>query len=371
MPAGGLGTDGTEPRYAVNSDYDFESLALALYHEWIELDLFRHGLEVFSEADFARAGLTAEDRIAIGIMAEQETGHATLLSAMLGPAAPVPCSYNYPFRTVREFVDFNQKLTRWSESGVMGYIHHLDSREAAQLLGQTIAVEGRQQQIFRQMSGLFPVPAWFVPGIPQSWAWTFLAQYVVSCPANQTRLSWQNFPNLYVVNQPNINRLDPDETGPFEVVGDRSGDPSISTLPKDESCLDDGNGTNVIGYDCSPAIARTRTEPLSFAGKKVFFTWDEPGQAVGPNNSYVTTTQAGQPKFVAWVAQLNLTYTDLTVTGPNQGFSFQPADEVFEGDPVVNGTMFVALTDSNLYLTPFNISMINPHVRALGIYQAG
>jgi len=93
--------------------------------------------------------------------------------------------------------------------------------------------------------------------------------------------------------------------------------------------------------------------------------------AVGPNNSYVTSTTAGQPTFVAWVSQLNLTYTPLTVTGANQGFTYQPANEVYQGDPAVNGTMFVALTDSDLFLTPFNLSMINPHVFALGIYQAG
>ena len=32
-PAGGLGTNGTEPRYMVNSDFDFESIALGLYQE--------------------------------------------------------------------------------------------------------------------------------------------------------------------------------------------------------------------------------------------------------------------------------------------------------------------------------------------------
>ena len=32
-PAGGLGTNGTEPRYMVESDFDFESIALGLYQE--------------------------------------------------------------------------------------------------------------------------------------------------------------------------------------------------------------------------------------------------------------------------------------------------------------------------------------------------
>jgi len=303
----------------------------------------------------------------IQFMAVQETGHATLLSNMLGETAPPQCTYDYPFTTVREFIDFNQKLTRWGESGAWGFINHLDSREVGQLLSQSIATEARQQMAFRQMSGLFPMPVWFETGIPQSWAWTYLAPYISSCPENTTRLAWQNFPTLHIVNQPNINRWSANDTKDNEVTGGRISDPGNSTIPEEESCVH----LNVTGYGCGPAISRNRSEPLSFPGRQVRFTWEEPGMAVGPNNSYVTSTTAGAPLFAAWVSQLNLTYTPLTVTGPNEGYTYQPAGEVFQGDPAVNGTMFVAITDSDLFLTPFNLTMINPHVRALGLYQAG
>ncbi|KAK7512531.1 stress response protein Rds1 [Phyllosticta citriasiana] len=367
VPAGGLGTNGTEPRYMVNSDFDFESILLGLYQEWIELDLFNNGLATFSDEDFIAAGLTAEHRELIRFMADQETGHATLLSRMLGEAAAPQCTYNYPFTTVREFIDFNSKLTRWGESGVWGFINHLDSREVGQMLSQSIATEARQEMSFRQMLGLHPQPVWFETGIPQSWAWTYLAPYISSCPEGTTRLAWQNFPALHIVNNPNPNRLSANDTEDFEVVGNRTADPSDSRIPSGESCVN----LNVTGYNCGPAISRNRSEPLSFPGRQVRFTWDEPGQAVGPNNSYVTSSTAGDPKFVAWVSQLNLTYTSLEVTGQNKGFTYQPPDVVYQGDGAVNETVFVALTDSDLYLTPFNLSMINPHVKALGLYTAG
>jgi len=351
----------------VNSDFDFESIALGLYQEWIELDLFNYGLATFTPEEFLEAGLTAEDRALIAFMAQQESGHATLLTNMLGEAAPVQCTYDYPFTTVREFIDFNQKLTRFGESGVWGFINHLDSREVGQLLSQSIATEARQQQSFRQMLGLHPYPVWFEAGIPQSWGWSYLAPYISSCPENQTRLAWQNFPALHILNQANPNRISPNDTKMNEVVGNRTSDPSDSKIPAEESCVNN----NVTGYNCGPAISRNSSEPLSFPGKQVFLSWDAPGQAVGPNNSYVTSTSAKQPQFVAWVSQLNLTYTPLTMTGENSGSTFQPAGEVYQGDPAVNGTMFIALTDKNIFLTPFNLSMINPHVVALGLYQAG
>ncbi len=365
--AGGLGTNGSLPRYMVNSDFDFESIALGLYQEWIELDLFHDGLARFTDEQFNAAGLGPEARSLIQFMADQETGHSTLLTNMLGERAPKQCVYNYPYTTVREWVDFMQRVTRFGESGTWGFINHLDSREVAQLLSQSIATEARQQLIFRQMSGLTPMNVWFENGWPQSWAWTMLAPYISYCPENTTRLAWQNFPTLRILNNANINRYSPNDTAQdgSETVGPRIVDPSRSNIT--ESCVN----LNVTGYGCGPAIARNRSEPLSFPGKKVLFQWEAPGSPVGPNNSYVTSTTAGAPKFVGWSQQLNLTYSPLTVTGNNTGFTYQPKGFVYDSHGIINGTMAIMLTDLDLYVTPFNVSLLNPHIVALGLYQAG
>ena len=100
---------------------------------------------------------------------------------------------------MRDFVDFCQKLTRFGESGVYGFLEHLDSHAAANLLLQSIATEARQQMVFRQLEGLFPMPVFFEPGISQSMAWTLLAPHIASCPADNTRIAWQNFPALTIM----------------------------------------------------------------------------------------------------------------------------------------------------------------------------
>ncbi|KAI9043494.1 ferritin-like domain-containing protein [Aspergillus affinis] len=369
VPAGGVGTNGTTPVYNAKSDFDYESLALALYQEYIELDLFHDGLARFSAEDFTAAGLTAEDRYLIQFMAEQEVGHATMLTNILGANAPKQCTYNYPYTTVQEFIDFCQKLTRFGESGVYGFLGHLDSREAATLLTQSITTEARQQMIFRQFEGLFPMPVWFEAGIPQSWAWTLLAPYISSCPSGQTRLAWQNFPALHILNQPNPTRIDGGSAF-NETSGGGMNPLTNSGVPEAQSCVN----STVAGTNCSPAITHNRTQPLSYPGRSVSLTWDAPGAAVGPNNSYVTSSTAGQPKFVAWVTQLNVTYSALNSngSGSRSGTTVQPDLQTYAGDPAINGTVFIAVTDSDLYLTPFNLSMINPHVVAgPALYQAG
>ncbi|ESZ91568.1 hypothetical protein SBOR_8038 [Sclerotinia borealis F-4128] len=373
QPAGGLGTNGTEPVYRVQSDFDYQSILLGLYQEWIELDLFHDILAKFSEEEFTAAGLTPSDRFLIEFMADQESGHATLLSNLLGgPGGATPqCTYNYPYSTVTEAFDFAQKLTRFGESGVWGFQSHLDSREVAQLLDQSIATEARQQMIFRQFAGLFPMPVWFETGIPQSWAWTLLAPYISSCPSDSKRLVWQNFPRLIVLNQPNIARRNATQTGFNETVGFGAAAPSKSNLTQIDSCI----GNNVTGFDCSASVSQNRSIPLSYPGREVFLQWDNPGQAVGPNNSYVTSTGAGAPEFAMWVSQLNVTYSPLmnvsSANGVNYGMTIQPDVSTYEGDPAINGTMFLALTDTNHVYTAFNLSNVNPHVVALAMYQAG
>ncbi|KAJ6102668.1 hypothetical protein N7486_005095 [Penicillium sp. IBT 16267x] len=358
-PAGGVGTKGSIPVYNAKSDFDYESLALVLYQEWIELDLFQDGLRRFSVDDFKSAGLTSKDRDLIAFMAQQEVGHATMVSNILGAQAPQQCAYIYPYKTVSEFIDFAQKLTRFGEAGVYGFLAHLNSREAATLLTQSITTEARQQLIFRQFEGLFPMPEWFEVGIPQSWAWTLLAPYVSWCPLNQTRLVWQNFPALRILNQPSVSN------------GGSGGD-NTSTTQNDTLSA----GTNVVNGSRrkkSPRanVTTENVAPLSYPGRQVALQWDNPGNAIGPNNSYVTTSQATTPKYVVWVSQLNVTYTTLNVNG-TRGYTIQPDLQTYQGDPAINGTMFIAITDSDPVLSAFNLSLINPHIVAgPAIYQAG
>lgn len=365
-PAGGQGTNGSAPVYRVQSDFDYQSIALGLYQEYIELDLFHYGLATYSVEEFEAAGLNSEDRFLLEFMADQEVGHATLLTNMLGDNAPKQCTYNYPSMNLREYIDFSQKLTRWGESGVYGFLNHLDAREVGQLLLQSITTEARQQMIFRQFNGQFPMPVWFEVGIPQSWAWTLLAPYISSCPEGQQQLIWQNFPALHILNQPNPARIDGADVW-NETRGDYANTLSTDDIAPEDACA---NAT-AVGENCAPAITHNRTEPLSYPGREVFLQWDAPGVPIGPNNSYVTSTSAGEPKFALWATQLNVTYSPLLNVSGNSAYTIQPNVSTYEGDPAINGTMFLAITDEDLYVTPFNLTMVNPHVYALGLYQAG
>lgn len=67
---------------------------MALNQEYIELDLFHYGLARFSEQEFLDAGLAAEYRFLIEYMADQEVGHAEMITNLLyrtfGYCCPLP-----------------------------------------------------------------------------------------------------------------------------------------------------------------------------------------------------------------------------------------------------------------------------------------
>ncbi|OCH84302.1 Rds1 protein [Obba rivulosa] len=338
-PSGGVGLNVT-PIYEPMSDFDYQTMLLGLHQEFIELDLFHYGLMQFSQQDFAEAGITPEDMFLIEYMADQEVGHATMFIDMIeaaGAVATKPCNYSYPIGSVYEFLDFCQKITRLGESGTYGFLPHLNSQPSASLIAQAVTIEARQQLIFRQFEGLFPMPEWFVPSLTQSMQWTLLAPFITSCPAGSPHLEWQPFPALHIQNNPNASLV----------------------------C-----GTS----NSSAAAISTNCTALSAPGMMLNLTWDSPGQNVGPNNSYTTNTTAGSPAYVAWISQLNTTYTPLTNISGNAGLTQQPGGEIFGTGtaPLVNGTMFVLVTDSDPYVTPYNLSQLNPHVVAgPAIYQAG
>ncbi|KAH8926919.1 Rds1 protein [Atractiella rhizophila] len=336
MPSGGVGVKPSDPppKYVPLSNFDFQSLNLALNQEYIELDLFHHGLARFSDADFDAHGINAEGRYLLQEMADQEVGHATALSNILGPKAAKRCNYTYPFNDVPGFLAFSSALTRWGEAGVYGFLPHLDSRPAAQILLQSITVEARQEMIFRQFEGLFPMPQWHNMGLPQSMAWTLLAPYLASCPKENPKIQWQNFPALKILNNPN---------------------PVVANA----------------------AVSRN-TSDLTAPGRMVQLQWEKPGKNVSYGNGlYKTETNAGKPKFAAWISQLNVTYTPLTnfSSDGHSAFTKQPDARLFPNSIlrglgndtapfIVNATMFIAITDTNLHVTPYNTSLINPHVVA-------
>lgn len=129
-----------------------------------------------------------------------------------------------------------------------------------------------------------------------------------------------------------------------------------------------------MGEDNQAALSNNRSTPLTAPGRQLNLTWEDPGKTVSYNNSYTTSTSAGAPRFVAWISQLNTTYTPLENIEGNSGSTYQPGGNVFGPGTVsvLNNTVFVLITDADIYVTPFNLSRLDDHVVAgPAVYTVG
>ncbi|KAL9937174.1 hypothetical protein V8E36_003583 [Tilletia maclaganii] len=323
-----------KPDYRARTPFDRASIALALHQEYIELDAFNYAIIRFSEADWEGWGITPEYVHLIRFFGQQEEGHATAFANMLGPRAPLPCSYRYPWAnatsaSVPKFIDWSQKSTQLGESGTIGWIPLLDNPAPASIVEQAIVTESRQQFAFRQLEGLFPIPVWFSTGLTQPMHWTILSRYIVACPKENKPLPWPIFPRLRVLNQPDA-----------IAAGAAAG---------------------------GPAISHNLTS-LTYPGRIVELQWDAPGEVQGPYAQRTQTVTDGIPRFAAWFGNLNVTLTSLfdVDLGARTAKTRQPGDTVFPGvgQRVINGTVFVALVDKHIFVTPENLTLTNNHIVA-------
>jgi len=315
-----------DPDYHATTDFDFDSLQLALHQEYIELDLFNYALAKFSKQDFLHYGLTPDDISLVEFFAQQEIGHVTVLTSILGSNAAKSCQYQYNFNSVGEFFDFSQRVTRYGESGIYGFLPLLENKALPHLVLLAVSTEARQQAAFRQFSGLPPVTVWFETGATQAMAWTLLSQHIISCPPSNfvKPIVFPIFPRLNITTNPNP--IDPHH---------------------------------------GPAIATNRTA-LSEPGTRVKMNWQDKGVPAGPYNQFTSSNATAGPKYAAWLSQASLIYTPLENVNGQYAETVQPGGLVFDtfGPGIVNGTMFLMITDANPPLTPGNLSLINDHIVA-------
>lgn len=91
------------------------------------------------------------------------------------------------------------------------------------------------------------MPVFFETGVPQAWAWTLLAPWIQSCPEENPKVGWSNFPALTIENEPRLQ------------------------------------------FNDSQAAVSTNRTALTQPSQRIDFTWEDPGKKVGPDNAYVTT----------------------------------------------------------------------------------
>lgn len=182
-----------------------------------------------------------------------------------------------------------------------GFLEHLDSRAAANLLLESIVTEARQQMIFRQFEGLFPMPVC----IP-------IVTVIVTTTVGRDSLTSKCLLGVLHSGHHAEHGVDTARTVHHFVPREQH-TARVAELPSTEhrrtyahsltilalrlvTLVQSNPNASALNDNNTPAITHNRSVPLSQPGHTLNLTWEDPGKQVGPDGGYNTSTSAGEGK---------------------------------------------------------------------------
>eukprot|EP01056_Protomagalhaensia_sp_Gyna25_P002443 Protomagalhaensia_sp_Gyna_25__2442@NODE_2361_length_1130_cov_21_591201_g1956_i0_p1_GENE_NODE_2361_length_1130_cov_21_591201_g1956_i0NODE_2361_length_1130_cov_21_591201_g1956_i0_p1_ORF_typecomplete_len223_score24_10Ferritin_2/PF13668_6/1_4e14Ferritin_2/PF13668_6/8_9e03MotA_ExbB/PF01618_16/0_089_NODE_2361_length_1130_cov_21_591201_g1956_i064732 len=133
-------------------------------------------------------------------MRQQEVAHAARVQYFMGNANPVqPCTYNFDYHNVHEFMRLARTVTAAAEAYYLGMIHLLDDCAAAQGMSSIVVIESIQNALFRTWSGLGVFGgASFGSALTPRQTWTIASPLILACPATNPPVNFTPFPGIQV-----------------------------------------------------------------------------------------------------------------------------------------------------------------------------
>ena len=216
------------------------------------------------------------------------------------------CTYQFPFETVREFINFSQQIRLSPRlpfpplpndpppDSSNRRIRHPRLHRTPQLTRSRPAPRPNTNSLLPRTNDIPPIRR----PLPRSCRLSNgdyaeydvddVGAFILSCPAGNPVIEFQNFPALNVVVRFRRSVF-PISSYPLHFLLTLS---STQNNPDPTPFIN----TSTLANNTNPAITHNRSIPLSFPGRLVNLTWELPGQAVGPNSSFVTNTSAGAPQ---------------------------------------------------------------------------
>jgi len=177
---------------------DVTILNYALTLEYLEANFYAGALRKFNKKAFQKAGYPAFVYERVRALAAQEASHASFLAGALGDAATVPCTYNFPYRTIPEFLALSRVLEGVGVSAYLGAAADITEDAYLTAAGSILTVEARHQAVISEIQGASGFPSAYDTPLSYSQVFSLAAPFIVSCPPNAAPLPVVNFPDLSV-----------------------------------------------------------------------------------------------------------------------------------------------------------------------------
>jgi len=128
-------------RSTTQTPTETQILQFALTLEHLENTFYTQFLDEFSKEDFAKAGFDPFVRARFEQISEHEATHVAFLTGVLGPDAPAACTYNFPVKTVDDFVTVGQVLEGVGVTAYLGAAQFLTTPSTLTSAGSILTTE--------------------------------------------------------------------------------------------------------------------------------------------------------------------------------------------------------------------------------------
>ncbi|KIY65870.1 hypothetical protein CYLTODRAFT_445070 [Cylindrobasidium torrendii FP15055 ss-10] len=178
---------------------DTAVLNYALTLEHLESAFYEGGLSKFDDKAFSDAGLSASARPLFSQIAEHEKAHVAFLSNALGANATKPCTYDFKYKDVLEFVATSQLLEGVGVSAYAGAAQYIENPDYLTAAAVVLSTEARHASWVA--SAVNKVEPWSGPlDVPLTLddVYSLASAFIVSCPETNPKLPVKAFPAITV-----------------------------------------------------------------------------------------------------------------------------------------------------------------------------
>ncbi|CCM04504.1 uncharacterized protein FIBRA_06684 [Fibroporia radiculosa] len=164
---------------------DTPILQYALELELLETNFYSGGLQKFDQKAFSDAGFPSWVRGRYEQIREHEQTHVEFLQEVLGPAAPQPCEYDFPYTDVKSWVKLSMNIEGVGGAAYLGAISLLQDNTTTAVAASILSVEQRQEGWIS--SAVLKHEPWdgaFETPLTMPEVWSIASQFMKSCPSS-------------------------------------------------------------------------------------------------------------------------------------------------------------------------------------------
>jgi len=170
---------------------DLDILQFALTLEYLELNLYEKGVNMFNDTDFQNAGYGVSARERFEEIIGQEMEHISMLQStvkMMGDTPTSPCTYSFPITDVYSFLNVTDAVNGLGPSAYLGAGAFITNKLVLTVGSSIGIIEGRHNSWLNGVIGRDEFPTTYQVPLSPTQSYAIASVFIESCPSTNPNL---------------------------------------------------------------------------------------------------------------------------------------------------------------------------------------